>query len=395
MSDKQTSERKPARQLYYITHIDNLPSILKYGILSHQQIVSRKINYTQIYNEDIVQNRQGITTPDGRSLWSFTNLYFQARNPMLFQVKFEASYDSICVLGVDRSILSRKDIYVSDGNAASMNSKISPPSPSMISVIDKQVDKVWWTEIGGKRKIMAECLVPDQVPPEHVKSIYVANHQVKEKVEQIISSPNIPVIFEPDMFFQPAWKINLTPTLSVLEGDMFFSEKQTLTISVNSVGIMGKGLASRTKYLFPDVYVFYQDICRRHALELGKPFLYKREASFDYQLADEPSFLPSLNTHTWFLLFPTKRHWRERADLRGIRKGLEWIEKNYKKMKLESLALPALGCGLGRLEWQEVGPILCAHMSRLKIPVWIYLPAEKKIPKDLLSKDFLLKGRLT
>jgi hypothetical protein len=385
---------KPARQLYYITHINNLPSILKYGILSHQRIVSERIEYTRVYDEEIVQNRQGITTPDGRNLWSFTNLYFQPRNPMLYRVKFELSADSICVLGVERSILSRMDSYVSDGNAASMNSKISRPSPSLISVIDKQVDTVWWTEIDGKRKIMAECLVPDQVPPEHIKSIYVANHQVKEKVGQIIPSSSIPIIPEQGMFFEPKRKIDLTSTLSVLEGDMFFSGLQTLTISVNSVGIMGKGLASRAKYLFPDVYVFYQDQCRRDALELGKPFLYKREASFDYQLADEPSFLPTLNTHRWFLLFPTKHHWRERADLRGIRKGLEWIERNYKRMKLESLALPALGCGLGRLEWREVGPILCTHMSRLNIPVWIYLPAEKKIPEEELSRDFLLKERL-
>jgi len=394
MSDKQTSERKLVRQLFYITHIDNLPSILKYGILSHQRIVSEGIKYARIYDEDIVENRRGITTPDGRNLWSFANLYFQPRNPMLFRVRFEVSYEDICVLGVEQSILNRKDIYVSDGNAASLNSKIYPPSPSAIKVIVKQVDKVWWTEIDGKRKIMAECLVPEEVPPEHIKSVYVANHQVVEKVKQTIPSSSIPVIPEPDMFFQPTRRIELTPTLSVLEGDMFFSGLQTLTISVNSVGIMGKGLASRAKYLFPDVYVFYQDLCRRGALELGKPFLYRRESSFNYQLADEPSSLPSFNTNTWFLLFPTKHHWRERADLPGIREGLEWIEKNYKRMKLESLALPALGCGLGRLEWREIGPILCTHMSRLKIPVWIYLPAEKKTPEGLLSKDFLLKGRL-
>lgn len=62
---------------------------------------------------------------------------------------------------------------------------------------------------------------------------------------------------------------------------------QTLAVSVNTVGVMGKGLASRVKYQFPDVYVRYQDVCKTRELELGKPYLYKRESSLDSLLADE------------------------------------------------------------------------------------------------------------
>ncbi|TET78476.1 DUF4433 domain-containing protein, partial [candidate division TA06 bacterium] len=57
---------------------------------------------------------------------------------------------------------------------------------------------------------------------------------------------------------------------------------------------------------------------------------------------------------------------------------------------IKSIALPALGCGLGRLEWRAVGPLMCKSLSGLDIPVQIYLPAEKEIPDELLSKDFLL-----
>jgi len=124
---------------------------------------------------------------------------------------------------------------------------------------------------------------------------------------------------------------------------------------------------------------------------MGKPYLYKRETSFDYQLADEPETLLNANSETWFLLFPTKRHWRERADIDGIEKGLQWLRDNYEKEEIKSLAIPALGCGLGRLDWRDVGPLMCKYLVTLKIPVWIYLPAETKISEEFLSKEFLLR----
>jgi O-acetyl-ADP-ribose deacetylase (regulator of RNase III) len=183
----------------------------------------------------------------------------------------------------------------------------------------------------------------------------------------------------------------LTRNLSLVDGDMFFSKLQTLTISVNCVGIMGKGLALRAKYQFPDVYVAYQDLCRARKLKMGTPCLIRREVSLDYELADEPSTLSNSNLEKWFLLFPTKNHWREKSDITGIEQGLQWIRDNYQSQGMKSLAVPALGCGLGQLEWRDVGPLLCKYLSALDIQVAIYLPREQKIPEELLSKDFLLR----
>lgn len=123
---------------------------------------------------------------------------------------------------------------------------------------------------------------------------------------------------------------------------------------------------------------------------MGKPFLYKREASFDEDLSDEPMTLSSANLETWFLLFPTKKHWREDSDINGIEDGLRWLQNNYKNLNIKSLAIPALGCGLGNLNWHDVGPMMCKYLSKMNIPVWIYIPAEKKIPDEQLSKEFLL-----
>lgn len=382
------------RELYYITHIDNIPSILQCGILSHENIEVKRIKYTPIYAEDIVSRRKAIMVPDGRSLWSFANLYFNARNPMLYRVVCEKAPEKIAVIGVTPAILSLEDSYVTTGNAAHTQSSIVEKSSKVIFEVFRETKRDFWAEEdGSKRKIMAECLVPNVVPSDLIKTIYVASHDARAEVQKEIRFSKIPVISNPWMFFRSSVVKQVTPKLFLMEGDMFFSRLQTITVSVNTVGIMGKGVASRAKDQFPDVYVRYQKVCRTHELKLGKPYLYKRETSADTQLADEPSSMSCTNGATWFLLFATKKHWRYHADIEGIEQGLAWLVKNYRKEGIKSLAIPALGCGLGQLEWKEVGPLLVAYLSTMDIPVLIYLPAEKKIPKELLSIDFLLSKR--
>lgn len=387
------------KALYYITHVDNVPSILQYGILSHQLIQERGLPYTRIYDEEIVARRQNIQAPDGRSLWSFANLYFQPRNPMLYRVVFfggPEGANKIAVVGVKMSVLNRPDIYIADGNAASSPTRIlsKHEGTKALPQIRKDIDKEYWTDEGGsKRKIMAECLVPGQIAPEYITEIFVANHEVAADLRQRIARTDIEIIPQPNMFFQPTKHVVISPKLALVEGDLFFSRMQTVTVSVNCVGVMGKGLASRAKYQFPDVYVYYQDLCRKRTLKMGTPHVYKRESSFDYQLADDPKSLVEMNAATLFLLFPTKQHWRDRGDIYGIEKGLQWLQSNYQAEGIRSLAIPALGCGLGWLDWRDVGPLMCSYLSRLDIPIWIYLPAEKQVSGDLLNPEFLLKER--
>ncbi len=387
------------RGIYYITHIDNLRSILDKGILCHKRIEEEKIQFTPIYDAEIVESRKNTKMPNNKTLWDFVNLYFQPRNAMLYRVAFFSgkNIDDIIIIGVKSGILSRSDILVTTGNAASPYSDIlyPPEVKNSIKNIREQVEKEWWTsEDGSKRELMAECLVPNKVSPDNIEEIYVANSKGLKKVKKLLEEYRIQVIPEPSIFFLPSRKISLTENFSLVEGDMFFSRMQTLTISVNTVGIMGGGLASRAKYQFPDVYVAYQDFCRNKVLKMGRPYLYKRETSLDYILADESKILPNANLETWFFLFPTKRHWKEGANIKGIEDGLKWLINNYKKEGIKSLAMPALGCGLGWLDWGTVGPLLCNYLQELDIPVNLYLPVEKKIPDEQLSKDFLLGKNL-
>ncbi len=391
--------RKPeVKGLYYITHVDNLPSILQRGILAHRVVEESGIPYTPIYDKSIVSNRQKRTTPDGRSLWDFANLYFQVRNPMLYRILHEKRDSDIAVIGVRPLVLKEPQGFVALGNAASGATEILPTSDglSRITEIWDEISSDWWNAVdGSKRKIMAEYLAPNCIAPEHIHSLFVSSHAVADKLKAQALPRTVPVVPEPYMFFLPARRYQVTDHLILAEGDMFFSTMQTLTVSVNLVGIMGKGLASRAKYQFPDVYVVYQDACRRKHLQMGRPYLYKREAFVDEELADEPGSLPEVNANKWFLLFATKKHWRDISDIGGIEQGLQWVRENYKTKGIKSLAVPALGCGLGRLNWRDVGPLMCRELSGLDVPVAIYLPRERQIPSEFLSREYLLPSVVT
>jgi hypothetical protein len=258
----------------------------------------------------------------------------------------------------------------------------------------------WREDDGTKRKMMAECLVPEGVPADRITTVYTSAQPNANKVRGILEQvgrSKLPVIPDPGMFFQPSFERELTSNLLLKGGDMFFSRLQTLTVSVNTVRVMGAGVASRAKYQFPDVYVEYQDALRQKTLAMGKPYLYKREKSVDYELADDPSSLEEPNAQTWFLLFATKNHYSDRASREGIEKGLKWIQAHYKEAGIKSLAVPALGAGLGRLDWKEIGPVICQHLAKLDIPVEVYLPAEKDIPNEhpeQLTREFLLPDGL-
>ncbi|RRR71280.1 MAG: DUF4433 domain-containing protein [Candidatus Viridilinea halotolerans] len=376
--------------LYYITHINNLPPILQHGILSHA--AAQNHAYTPIYDGQIVTNRQQLTAPDGRSLWDFANVYFQPRNPMLYRV-MQGQKGAIAILHLRPDLLNEPNIFVTTGNAASQSTSILAVKDGLTQLRQMWsiINSEWWKEEdGSKRKIMAECLVPQCIPPRFIATIYVAHHTAAEQVKALIHPVNIPVVPEPHMFFQPHQRYKITEKINLFEGDMFFSQMQTLTISVNTVGVMGKGLASRTRYQFPDVYVHYEDLCRKKRLVMGQPALYQREAYLDHQLAADPMGLPSLNSNKWFLLFPTKRHWREGSDLAGIEQGLQWLVRNYQREGITSLAMPALGCGLGGLLWQAVGPLMCRYLAQLAIQVSIYLPREQQIAAQFKQAAFLL-----
>jgi O-acetyl-ADP-ribose deacetylase (regulator of RNase III)/uncharacterized protein YwgA len=157
--------------------------------------------------------------------------------------------------------------------------------------------------------------------------------------------------------------------VDVLIGDIFKSSAQTLTNTVNCVGVMGKGIAEQFKERFPEMYEDYVERCENGDVQLGRPYLYRRDRK------------------PWVLNFPTKGHWRAVSNLSDIRRGMEHVLDKYKEWGIESLAVPPLGCGNGQLDWRVVGPTLYRYLSEMDIPVELYAPFET--PDEQLDPAFL------
>lgn len=112
------------RGLFYITHVNNLCSILRRGVLCYKRITKEQIQFTPVYGEMIVAGRRDRKAPNGNSLWAFANLYFQPRNAMLYRVLLEKSSEEIAILCIKPEILNRKDIYITVGGVGSERSPI-------------------------------------------------------------------------------------------------------------------------------------------------------------------------------------------------------------------------------------------------------------------------------
>jgi O-acetyl-ADP-ribose deacetylase (regulator of RNase III)/uncharacterized protein YwgA len=141
----------------------------------------------------------------------------------------------------------------------------------------------------------------------------------------------------------------------ILEGDLLKSNMHALVNTVNTVGIMGKGVALAFKKRYPEMYRDYVGRCSRGEVRLGEPYVYRAS---DHVIVN----------------FPTKQHWRSVSRLSDIEAGLDYLEGHYKEWQIRSLAVPPLGCGNGQLEWRVVGPILLRHLQCLDIPVELYAP---------------------
>ena len=389
---------KIPKRFYYITHRDNLKSILKEGILSRTRIEKRGFfgiksssSHKSIHATDVLQKRKNKKFKD-RILWDYANIYFQVRNPMLYRVISKFQVKNIVILEINSNIIHENNVGIADGNAASSNTRFFEDIQEGLNTLNmKQFEKDYWNE-SDKRQLMAELLVYDKIPRDKITAIYVAEEEMANSIRKEVGIGPLNIIPNNHMFFLPEYRNIITKNITLAKGDMFFSKMKTFTVSVNTVGVMGKGLASRAKYQFPDVYVKYQDVCRQKKLEMGTPYIYKREENFTKMLTEETNEFVTENGNRWFLLFPTKKHWKTNSPIDGIEEGLKWLLNNYQKEEIDSIALPALGCGLGRLEWKNVGPLMCRYLNRMDIKSCIYLPIEQEIPLEQLTDSFLLNS---
>lgn len=161
-------QREDVSELHYITPIANLSSMMKLGILSHKG--AKSIPHKSVALDSVQQKRASILLPNITRLHSYVNLYFDARNPMMYYL--HESHQELVILRIRHEILDAKGVWIADGNST-VKGKTSffAPNDEGFSRIDKQsVFAVSWVDPDPivmrekKRRRCAEALIPDIVP---------------------------------------------------------------------------------------------------------------------------------------------------------------------------------------------------------------------------------------
>ncbi|WP_047864809.1 type II toxin-antitoxin system antitoxin DNA ADP-ribosyl glycohydrolase DarG [Rubrobacter aplysinae] len=152
--------------------------------------------------------------------------------------------------------------------------------------------------------------------------------------------------------------------------NLLAADAEALVNSVNTVGVMGKGVALQFKKKFPGNFKEYERACKHDEVEVGKMFTVE---------------LDSLTNPRYIINFPTKKHWRGASRLEYVEQGLEALVSEIRRLDLNSIAIPPLGCGNGGLSWEhEVRPLIEEVLLQVpEVKAYVYEPSEEAKPTTL------------
>jgi O-acetyl-ADP-ribose deacetylase (regulator of RNase III) len=151
--------------------------------------------------------------------------------------------------------------------------------------------------------------------------------------------------------------------ITFTQGNLLEANAEALVNTVNTVGVMGKGIALMFKEAFPENLKAYEMACKRGELQVGRVFVTERQ---------------QLIGPKWIINFPTKKHWRHPSKMEWIVDGLEDLKRVIAERNIRSIALPPLGSGNGGLDWRSVRPkIEAAFRSLPDVSVIVYEPTQE------------------
>jgi len=152
-------------------------------------------------------------------------------------------------------------------------------------------------------------------------------------------------------------------------GNLLEADAEVLVNTVNTVGVMGKGIALQFKQAFPENFKAYRKAYRNEELQPGK-ILAVPTGKF-------------LNPK-YIFNFPTKRHWRGKAQIEDIQSGLSHLVRLVKELEIKSIAIPPLGCGFGGLDWADVKPLIVNAADQIPdVKVLVFEPGYAPGPEEI------------
>ena len=188
--------------LYHLTHVDNMPSILKHGLLSHNNAHARGL-VTEDLSDPDVQDRRADRRLDDRPLHDYVCLYFNPKNPMLF--KRRDHQDDIVILCLDRRLLAQSGTFFTDGNAAGDATNFFNDPRDLDELDWDCIRRDYWSESDdGRRKRCAEILVPDAIPFDEVRRVYIRTDSTQTRLSDLMSAAGrqaTPIHLDRGMYF--------------------------------------------------------------------------------------------------------------------------------------------------------------------------------------------------
>lgn len=159
--------------------------------------------------------------------------------------------------------------------------------------------------------------------------------------------------------------------MEFIKGNIINSSAEALVNTVNTVGVMGKGIALQFKERFPNNYYAYKKACKNGEVQTGKMFVFKEN---------------SINGSKLIINFPTKTEWYRKSSYQYIELGLVDLVDVIRRENIKSLAMPPLGCGNGGLDWIKVKKLIKKYIELVpNTQVQIYEPDDNV--KLILQKE--------
>jgi hypothetical protein len=194
--------RSDVTELYYITPIENVPSIMKHGILSHN--LSSRLLHRTVAMPEMQAKRENKRIPGARMLHDYANLYFDAHNPML--CKRQDLNNGICVLKIEDTVLNLPDVIVADRNAAKDYARFYSAKDGLTALDKDKIHARYWTNARDQYEAWdlkaikcAEVLIPNRVEPKYILGAFVANQIAFESFQKLESK--LPVEIKNGIFF--------------------------------------------------------------------------------------------------------------------------------------------------------------------------------------------------
>lgn len=150
--------------------------------------------------------------------------------------------------------------------------------------------------------------------------------------------------------------------ITFTQGNLLDAHVEALVNSVNTVGVMGKGIALMFKERFSENFRRYAAACKAKEVRTGKVFV------------TEVSALDGLR---WIVNFPTKQHWRSPSRMEWITEGLQDLRRFLVENKVKSIAIPPLGAGNGGLDWAKVRPQIEEALAGLNTEILVFEPTQQ------------------